>query len=267
MALRLVNLQSEVTAPFLAAVANCLTRHAGIPVDFVNHGDWIERREALLQGEADLALWCGLPYALEADRAEPRVALVATPVMAAERYEGAPVYFSDVVVKRQARWRHFVELEGASWAYNEPSSHSGYWLTRYELARRKLPSPFFGRVLEAGSHMAAIELVRRGVVDASAIDSSVLELARAADPALAMELRVLEAWGPSPAPPLVASTRLPAGQLQRLTQALLGMHASADGRAALAVGQVARFAAVTDADYDRLRRMAAIGAGAHLIEA
>ena len=79
--LTVVNLQSEVTSPFVAAVAEYLHRHAGLAVRFDDGGDWMMRRDAFWRGEVDLALLCGLPYALAADRC----ALLAAPVMAAER--------------------------------------------------------------------------------------------------------------------------------------------------------------------------------------
>lgn len=259
--LTLVNLQSEVTAPFLAAVADHLSRHAGLAVRFDDGGDWMTRRDAFLRGEVDLALLCGLPYALEADRPHPRVALLAAPVMAAARYADAPVYFSDVVVRHDAPYRDVADLAGATWAYNEPSSHSGYCLTRYELARSGLPAPHFGRVVESGSHMASLALLLDGAVDASAIDSTVLELACAADPSLEARLRVIQTWGPSAMPPLLASTRVPPATRRALTKALLAMHESPDGRVALSTGLVSRFAPVTDGDYDAIRHMAAIAAG------
>jgi phosphonate transport system substrate-binding protein len=257
----MVNLQSEVSASFLAAVAEHLTMNVGISVRFLDEGHWTERRDAFLRGEADLAFLCGLPYAIEADRPDPRVSLVAAPVMAAPRYADAPVYFSDVVVRRDSPWRGVSELAGATWAYNEPSSHSGYWLPRYELARQGLPAAFFGKVMEAGSHLVAMDLVRTGVADAAPIDSTVLELATLEMPELAEELRVIETWGPSAMPPLLASKRVPAATRQLVTQALLAMADSPEGRAALATGLVSRFAAVTDGDFDPMRRMAAIAAG------
>jgi phosphonate transport system substrate-binding protein len=260
-ALSLVNLQSEVSAPILASVAEQLTQTLGFPVRFIDDGNWMERRDAFLRAEVDLAFLCGLPYAIEADRPEPRVSLVAAPVMAAPRYADAPVYFSDVVVKRNGPRQCFVDLEGATWAYNEPASHSGYWLPRYELARRQAPPGFFGQVIEAGSHMAALALVRSGVADAAPIDSTVLELAALSDPGMLEDLRVIETWGPSAMPPLLASARVPAATRQAVTKALLAMAGSTQGRAALATGLVSRFAAVTDSDFDPIRRMAAIGAG------
>jgi phosphonate transport system substrate-binding protein len=259
-ALTLVNLQSEVTAPFVAAVADHLSRHAGLAVRFDDGGHWMARRDAFLRGDVDLALLCGLPYALEADRPQPRVSLLAAPVMAAARYADAPVYFSDVVVRHDAPFRCLADLAGATWAYNEPSSHSGYCLTRYELARSGLPAPHFGRVVESGSHMASLARLLKGAVDATAIDSTVLELACAAAPGLEAQVRVIQTWGLSAMPPFLASAHVPAATRHALTEALLAMHQSPAGRAALATGLVSRFAPVTDGDYDAIRRMAAIAA-------
>src|SRR5437016_5620673 len=52
------------------------------------------------RGEADLGVICGLPYVWLADRRPPPVEPLAAPVLAGARYGGRPVYFSDVVVRR-----------------------------------------------------------------------------------------------------------------------------------------------------------------------
>ena len=62
-------------------------------------------------------------------------------------------------------------------------------------------------------------------------------------------------------PPLLASSRVSPATRQALTGALVAMADSPEGRVALSTGLVSRFAAVTDGDFDPMRRMAAIAAG------
>ena len=67
------------------------------------------------------------------------------------------------------------------------------------------------------------------------------------------ELPVLATYGPSPSPPvvLVGDDQELA---QRLRQALASLHEDATGRAALALGCMARFDAMHDSDYDWVRQ-------------
>ncbi len=67
--------------------------------------------------------------------AQHAIDLLAAPVMAAERYQGQPVYYSDIVVHHASRFQTFADLRNATWAYNEPHSHSGYHVVRFHLAQ------------------------------------------------------------------------------------------------------------------------------------
>src|SRR5262245_45508563 len=53
-----------------------------------------------LGAEVDVGFVCGLPYVELARRADPPVEPLAAPVLQGERYAGRPVYFSDVIVRR-----------------------------------------------------------------------------------------------------------------------------------------------------------------------
>src|SRR5437879_413721 len=86
----------------------------------------------------------------------------------------------------------------------------------------------------------------RRISESSAVDAIVLEAELSRSPALAACLRVIETFGPSPIPPLVASTGLDGAIRERLREALLGMSDDTGGDAALRTGRVQRFTAVTD---------------------
>jgi phosphonate transport system substrate-binding protein len=208
-----------------------------------------------LGSEADVGFICGLPYVELARRPRPPVEPLAAPVLQGERYGGRPVYFSDVVVRRDSPFRCFADLRGCAWSYNEPSSHSGYGLTRYWLARLGETRGYFGRVVEAGWHERSLRLVASGEVDASAIDSQVLAVALRDHPELAARLRVVAVLGPSTIQPVVAARRLSAALRSELRAVLLELADDAEGRAQLAHGFVERFTAVADEDYDDIRAM------------
>lgn len=247
---------------FVQALADLVGRRLGLETEFVQDISWQQREQWLDEGRVQVGWVCGLPYVWKADSAPPEagqptpLALLAAPVMEGERYGGRPVYYSDVVVRAQSPYRRFEQLQGASWAYNEPRSHSGYWVTRYHLALRGLNGDFFGRVVGAGSHQRSLEMIVAGDVDAAAIDSTVLELVLEEQPDLEGQIRVLESWGPSPIPPWLVHGKTPPRLRQALRRLLLHLHDDEDGRAVLRLAHIARFVAVRDQDYDAIRRMA-----------
>ena len=265
--LRLISLLAANADPFYSALASYLARRLHTPVELADDVPWGERLRLLDAGEAHIAALCGLLYAPRARDAAVPLALLAAPVYAHARYAGRPVYFSDVIVPQASHARDFAALRGATLAYNDPGSFSGYALVRAELAARGEYAGFFGDVIEAGSHQAAIGLVARGEAGAAAIDTVVLEQELRARPALAGQIRVVTVLGPSPAPPLVAAAHLPVALRARVRDALVAMHDDADGRALLDTVEAARFGPVNDADYDAVRTVARVAEGVALKQA
>jgi phosphonate transport system substrate-binding protein len=208
------------------------------------------------RGEADLGVICGLPYVWLAARRPPPVEPLAAPVLSGDRYGGRPVYYSDVIVRRDSPITRLEELRGRSWAYNEPASHSGHTVTLYSLVRMGARPGFLGPVTEAGFHQRAIRLVHDGTVDAAAIDSQVLAIERRDHPDLD-GLRVVGAFGPSTIQPVVAASRLPTRLKDRVRELLVTLADDPAARAALDHGFVRCFAPVDDAAYDDIRAMLA----------
>ncbi len=224
------------------------------PVEFFAEEPWQARERAFDDGEVDLAWLCGLPYVRRRDAGKgPR--LLAAPVMSDLRYADRPVYFSDVIVRWSSPWRSLGDLRGKRWAYSEPGSHSGYNVTRCELRRAGFADGFFGEVIGAGSHQAAVTMLLRGEIDATALDSTVLEGLCWQSPELREQLRVVVTWGPSPMPPWVCAQHVDTVTHARLREVLTCAHADASGMGVLSRAGVARFARVEDADYDPVRAM------------
>jgi phosphonate transport system substrate-binding protein len=245
--------------PMVAALADWLAVQLGLPVEFVSEPGWQQREQLFDQGQIDLIWICGLPYVWKADDGQPAVSLVAAPVMAGSRYHNQPVYYSDVVVASHSDFHSFEDLVGSRWAINEPRSHSGFGLTRYSLVQKGLDWGYFGSVMAAGSHQAALAALLAGEIDATAIDSTVLELAIRLDPALKHQIRTIDTFGPSPIPPWVARGGLEPDLRMRLQQALIGMHRQEPGRQVLGLAGISHLAVVEDSDYDPIRRMDRIG--------
>jgi phosphonate transport system substrate-binding protein len=208
-----------------------------------------------LAGDVDAVFMCGLAYVELSRTKDWPFEPLAAPVLQGERYGGRPVYFSDVIVRRERPFRSFADLRGCSWAYNEPRSHSGYGIVRYELARRGQTRRFFGTIVEAGYHERSIRLVCSEAVDAAAIDSQVLAVAFRDHPELARQLRIVESFGPSTIQPLVVARRLPERLRADLRTALLELGEDPRVQPALGQGFIERFVPVSDSSYDDIRHM------------
>ena len=238
--------------PVYRCLADRLAQHLGRPVQLTVGTSF----EQFQRGDADLGVICGLPYVWLAARNPDPVEPLAAPVLAGERYAGRPVYYSDVIVRRDSAISSLEDLRGCSWAYNEPASHSGHTVTLYSLVTMGARPGFFARVVEAGFHQRAIRLVHRGTVDAAAIDCQVLAVELRDHPDLG-GLRVVGSFGPSTIQPVVAASRLPGRLKDQIRGLLVELGDDPAAQSALAHGFIERFAAVDDGAYDDIRAMLA----------
>jgi phosphonate transport system substrate-binding protein len=249
---RLVRFASFL-APALTPVYEFISRYIGARLDVATEFVVGQRYEQLAY--ADVSFVCGLAYIELCGRGRLSLTPIAAPVLHGERYKGLPIYFSDVVVRRDSPYFSFDDLEGARWSYNEPLSQSGYGITRYHLVRNRRTHGYFAEVIEAGYHARSIEMVRAGTVDASAIDSHVLALALREIPSLVDDLRIIASLGPSTIQPIVAGEWLPGTLREEIRQTLVEMALDYQARTWLAHGLIERFVHIDDKDYNDLRRM------------
>jgi len=122
-------------APNVYPVYQCVADYAGRQLGCRTELAVGESFAAFAAGEVDVGFICGLPY-VQLTRSSPApVELLAAPVLQGERYRDLPIYFSDVIVRRDSPYHVFADLRGCRWAYNDPNSHSGYNITRSTLVR------------------------------------------------------------------------------------------------------------------------------------
>ena len=165
----------------------------------VDGHDWRD----LAGAHIDVAFVCSPPLIWLGGAVEA----IAAPVLADPRFDGCPLYSSEVVVSSTSTCTSLGDLRGARWAYNEPSSWSGYWVTLARVGSWE----YFGEVVAAGSHQRALRMVADGEVDGSAIDSQVLAVELRDHPKLAERVRVVDTLGPFPAQPVVVRADLDPG--------------------------------------------------------
>ena len=162
--LRFSSCQAPIAESFCEALTEFVGDKLSIRSEFVGDIPWQERERLLNRGDIHICWICGLPYVTK-NNEKKTIELLAAPVMSHPRYDGRPIYYSDVVVRADSSFRSFEDLRGKTWAYNEPGSHSGYNLTRYHLAKEGLGTHYFGRVVESGSHQNSLRMLLEHTID------------------------------------------------------------------------------------------------------
>jgi len=213
-----------------------------------------ESLDQLRNGEVDFAFLCGLPYVKLRREASPPVTLVAAPVLEGDRYDGRPIYYSDVIVPADSQATVFDDLRGRSWACNGFDSHSGTLVVLHRLLQMGDDGRFFGHVRVSGSHQESIRLVAAGEVDGSAIDSQVLAVELRDHPELRERIRVIDSLGPSTNMPLVAAAACE-GLRREVGEVVASLGTEQSDRDGLASGLFSGFVEIEDEAYDDIRDM------------
>ena len=238
IAMRLTSHMAAVADPFVRWLADQLD------LDWVD-GSWPERLSMMSSGDVEVGWVCGLLHVCRRASGDWPFVAIAAPVMASRRYGDRPDYFGDVIVNNRSEARSLEDLTGAVFAYNETSSLSGYRM----LLDRLGSLDQFERTLESGSHAHSIAMVRAGEADVAVIDSTVMDMMRAAGSGDLGACQTIESLGPYPMPPIVASRVVEPGRLDEIRDRLVTLHLNVSSRTALDAWGIARFEMVTDDAY------------------
>jgi len=238
------------------AIVQYIGEKLDLQTQFIADMPWKQRESLFDSGQIHICWICGLPYVWKVEAGAPVIELCVAPVMRNARYQNRPVYFSDVIVRRDSRFETFEDLRGASWAYNEPRSHSGYNVVRDYLLQLGEKEGFFGRVVESGSHQKSLRMVIDRKINASAIDSTVLDAELRRNPAIESAIRIVETIGPSPMPPWVIHKSVPVNLRATIAQVLLEMHSDSEGRQILDQWGISHFTDVEHSSYQPIQEMA-----------
>jgi phosphonate transport system substrate-binding protein len=237
------SLPAELFALVVRHIEQAIAREISLSYEQRISGPLEGDDEPFSDGRADLGYLCAPSLRWLGDKVE----LVPVTVPTDPRAGGRPVYYADVVVPARSPVRALTELRRTRWAYNDRNSRSGWFSMVERVAPYGGPEAFFDRLIWAGSHLQAIELIVGGDADGAAIDSNVLALALRRRPALRERLRVIESWGPFPIQPVVVRAFADPSIKRDIASALLTIHERHADR--LAAFGFSRFVAVDRSVY------------------
>lgn len=247
-------------------IATYIGNKIGRPVSVISGTTYRESNLLLNQGIIQVGFVCGLPYTQQ--HAKGNLKLIAIPVIAPKDphmlntadYNATPgKYYSYTIVRKDSPINSWQDLKGKSYVYNDIHSNSGYNMPRYKLLQLGATSweDYFSRIEVSGSHEESIRMVANGYVDASSVDSLVLDFDRHIKDPDALNVKIIETLFPggAGAPPVVASSHIPDTLLKTLQNVFTHMHEDPAGKEILARALLSRFDKPDDSNYDDIRKM------------
>ncbi len=167
---------------------------------------------------------------------------------------GTSSYRSIFVVPEGSPATSILDLEGKNVAFVDPASTSGGLVPSYVIkkATGRMPEDFFGKLIYAGSHDAALLAVKNKTVDAAA--SNEITYWRMVGAGLIDEVsnHIIAYSGDLPGAPLVYRADLDAGLKKRIQDAFIYAHTEIE---VAGYGNLARYEPADPADYAIIRDM------------
>ena len=231
--------------------------HAALPWDLIDYDAPAPLSALWARDDLGVAMMCGLPYALRT----PKPLIVAAPIPSPSRYQGKPVYFTDMVVRADSSYRTLEDTFGSIAGYTLADSMSGgvafaHHLEQFRTAQRpRLYTSTVGNLIHA---RGVIDALVRGVINVGPLDSYYHDLLMHNDPAFAAQVRTIASTDPMPLPPLVATAALSQGEMERLREAFCATTHAPELHAVMERLLLAGFAFPAPADYDRVAAIAAL---------
>ncbi|MBI5041940.1 MAG: phosphate/phosphite/phosphonate ABC transporter substrate-binding protein [Gammaproteobacteria bacterium] len=207
--------------------------------------DYEEHINATGANEVDIAFMGPAQYVKLVDAYGPR------PLLARLEVNGKPELFGAIVVRNDSRIHTLAGLKGHRFAFGDPDSTMSHIVPQAMMAEAGVPLAALSEYKFLGAHKNVALSVLSGDYDAGAVKMEIL------DEYAARGLRLLVKTPAVSEHLLVVRPDMPAGQVEKLRQALLNLKNLPNGAQVMQSinkGMTA-FVPVTDADYDNLRTL------------
>ena len=231
-----------------------IEREANVPLDIVAHAAPLSLTDLWRRDDLGCALMCGFPWVTWAKPIE-RPFPLAAPVPSPPAFRDHPIYWTDIVVHADSRYKTADDLAGARFAFTVEDSQSGYQAPRRYFAERAQASGgrFFAATIgPLVTPRRVVEAIVADEADAGPLDAWWHALLRRHEPALAKRIRIVATTPSTPIPLVVCAAGIDEERRQRLAAAFMQVgRAAALARVRDAL-ELARFDPPATANYQSL---------------
>lgn len=231
-------------------LANYLSKELGIKVTMFFASDYRGVIEAMRFQKIEIAHLGPLSYVEASDmygNVEPSVRYIAD--------NGSPGYRSCILANTKTKIYCPEDAKGATFAFNDPNSTSGYLLPMLLFMKEMKinPEKYFSKVIFSGSHEASILAVGSGNVDVASTNINDYKLVLSNNKIKETDVRVIWISSLIPNDPLVVRKDLPVSFRKALQQTLVDVKTKdADSLKSL---KWSALTAADDGDYQTIREM------------
>ncbi len=187
-----------------ASLFTWVAESSGLALDVIDHSAPAPLADLWSRPDMGCVFMCGWPLS----RADPQPHPIAAPIPLGRRYQKRPIYFTDLIVRRDRGYRTLEDTFGGRIGWTVDSSHSGFNATRHHLLSFRTadrPCLYAASIGPAVTPARSLEWVVAGTVDVGPMDSYALDLIRLHEPERVSEIEIIDTTAPAPIPPLVAS--------------------------------------------------------------
>jgi len=231
------------------SLMNIVTKLSGVKFNFIKVTDYNAAVESMRAGRADIAWFGAATYVIAVEIADAEAFAAGIPK--GQKDAGYYTYF---VVQKDSPIETLSDAKGKVLALNNIGSTSGDYIPQVELLKAGLDihnKAHFERVIYAGSHDAALMAVVYGQADICGMSSHNFK-SRTSDGTVPPEkVRIVHISAKVPPAPLAYSKKLPIELRKKIKDAVLEAHEH--GKIGGWGGEMERYIAVTDKDFDIMR--------------
>lgn len=226
-----------------------ISQSSGVSLHILEHAAPAPMTDLWNRPDMGLVQMCGWPFW----RSDPRPNLVAAPVLDHAYCADRPLYWTDMVVRRDEEAETLEDMFDRRIGWTTEHSHSGYNAPRWMLLPyfRKSGEPLFSQSLGPyKSPMGIINALLGDEIDVGPVDGYFRLLLELYRPELAAELRTIAVTDLAPMPPFVASSGISADDLTKLRRSAAEAHLETSARAIMADLAIRRFVLPEDGFYE-----------------
>jgi len=226
-----------------------LSEELDIPIEFHQRRTYAEVNKMLETGQLDFAFICTGAYA-ELDKSKG-LELLVTPVS-----RGTPFYHAYIIAQKSFVAESFGDLRGATFAFSDPLSNTGYFYPKFRLNEMgETPETFFESTMFSYAHDISIQLVAKGVVEAASVNKLIFDYLSLHNPERIEGAKIIDVSPPFGNPPVVVSNRMEAEKRERIREILLSIHEKENMQMVLQNLLIDKFVVGDDAYYESIREM------------